>query len=127
MQLRYSFRLYPEPGQQQALARAFGCARVVFNDTVRARRDAQAANKPYPTSRILSASLITGAKQRPERSFRGEVSAVVLQQALRDADTAYANFFASLKGERKGPKMGEPSFRSRKDARQSIRFTANAR
>ncbi|MFB6678955.1 RNA-guided endonuclease InsQ/TnpB family protein [Streptomyces sp. NPDC056390] len=127
MHLRYSFRLYPEPGQRSALARAFGCARVVFNDAVRARRDAHAAKEPYPTSKVLSASLITGAKQRPERSWLGDVSAVVLQQALRDADTAYANFFASLKGERKGPKMGEPSFRARRDSRQAVRFTANAR
>ncbi|MFE6808908.1 helix-turn-helix domain-containing protein, partial [Streptomyces sp. NPDC057681] len=39
MQLRYAFRLYPEPGQRSALGRAFGCARVVFNDAVRARKD----------------------------------------------------------------------------------------
>ncbi len=32
MQLRYSFRLYPDIGQRTALAQAFGCARVVFND-----------------------------------------------------------------------------------------------
>ncbi len=127
VQLRYAFRLYPEPGQQTALARAFGCARVVFNDAVRARRDARAAKEPYPTSKVLSASLITEAKQRPDRAWLSGVSAVVLQQALRDADTAYANFFASLKGERKGAKMGEPSFRSRKDSRQAVRFTANAR
>jgi putative transposase len=62
-----------------------------------------------------------------ERSWLGEVSAVVLQQSLRDAETAYRNFFASLKGDRKGPKMGSPHFKSRKDKRQSIRFTANAR
>nr|WP_236255648.1 helix-turn-helix domain-containing protein [Streptomyces hygroscopicus] len=30
MQLRYSFRLYPGDGQRTALARAFGCARVVY-------------------------------------------------------------------------------------------------
>ncbi|WP_373292527.1 helix-turn-helix domain-containing protein [Microbispora bryophytorum] len=35
MQLRYNFRLYPTPGQCQALARAFGCARTVFNDRLR--------------------------------------------------------------------------------------------
>jgi len=29
VQLRYNYRLCPTPGQQQALARAFGCARVV--------------------------------------------------------------------------------------------------
>ena len=43
MQLRYSFRLDPTPGQRIALARAFGCARVVYNDALRARRDAYAA------------------------------------------------------------------------------------
>jgi hypothetical protein len=35
MQLRYNYRLYPSPGQCQAMARAFGCARVVFNDGLR--------------------------------------------------------------------------------------------
>ncbi|MEW2120493.1 RNA-guided endonuclease TnpB family protein, partial [Streptomyces sp. NPDC005474] len=42
-------------------------------------------------------------------------------------EAAYKNFFASLKGERKGKRVGAPRFRSRKDARQAIRFTANAR
>ncbi|MGW2044567.1 RNA-guided endonuclease InsQ/TnpB family protein [Streptomyces sp. NPDC001858] len=127
MQLRYGFRLYPEPGQQGALARAFGCARVVFNDAVRARQDAYAAGAAYPTFKTLSRSLITRGKLHRNRYWLGQVSAVVLQQALRDADAAYANFFASLKGERQGPPVGEPRFRSRKDARQAIRFTANAR
>jgi hypothetical protein len=38
-QLRYAFRLHPEPGQRLALARAFGCVRVVYNDAVRARQE----------------------------------------------------------------------------------------
>ncbi len=71
--------------------------------------------------------MITHAKKTPERSWLGEVSSVVLQQALRDVEAAYRNFFASLKGERKGKRVGAPRFRSRKDARQAIRFTANAR
>jgi len=40
---------------------------------------------------------------------------------------AYRNFFASLSGRRKGPKMAPPRYRSRKDHRQAIRFTRNAR
>lgn len=127
MQLRYSFRLYPDTGQQRALARAFGCARVVFNDAVRAREEARTAKQPFPRAAELSKRLITEAKQTVERSWLGEVSAVVLQQSLRDVETAYRNFFASLKGDRKGPKLGVPRFKSRKDARQSIRFTSNAR
>jgi len=99
----------------------------VFNDAVRAREDAHAAGRSFPTAAELSRTLITQAKRTAERSWLGEVSAVVLQQALRDADMAYRNFFASRKGERKGPRLGAPKFKSRKDARQSVRFTANAR
>ncbi len=126
MRLRYGYRLYPTPGQQQALARAFGCARVAFNDGLRARQEARAAGLPYITDAELSARL-TAAKATPERAWLGGVSAVVLQQALADLNAAYRNFFASLKGERKGPKVRPPRFRSRKDRRQAIRFTANAR
>ncbi|MFJ3509931.1 RNA-guided endonuclease InsQ/TnpB family protein [Streptomyces luteogriseus] len=127
MQLRYAFRLYPDAAQQAALARAFGCARVVFNDAVHAREDARKAGQPFPTAGQLSRKLITEAKRTVERSWLGEVSAVVLQQSLRDVEKAYRNFFASLKGARKGPKLGAPRLKSRKDTRQSIRFTANAR
>jgi putative transposase len=41
-------------------------------------------------------------KAAPERAWLGEVSAVVLQQALADLNAAYRNFFASLTGERRG-------------------------
>jgi putative transposase len=126
VQLRYSYRLYPSPGQQLALARAFGCARVVFNDALAARQAAYQAGLPYPTDAELSARL-TAAKATAERAWLGEVSAVVLQQALADLNAAYRNFFASLNGKRKGPKVAPPRFRSRKDRRQAIRFTRNAR
>ncbi|MFD8049313.1 RNA-guided endonuclease InsQ/TnpB family protein [Streptomyces chartreusis] len=127
MQLRYAFRLYPDSGQRRALAKAFGCARVVFNDAVRAREDARRAGQPFPKIGELSTCLITEAKRTAERCWLGEVSAVVLQQSLRDVEKAYRNFFASLKGTRKGPKVGAPRLKFRKDNRQSIRFTANAR
>jgi len=126
VQLRYSFRLYPTPGQRMALARAFGCARVVFNDGLRARQEAYQAGQPYLTDADLSARL-TAAKATPERAWLGDVSAVVLQQALADLNATYRNFFASLKGERQGLRAGPPRFRSRKDTRQAIRFTRNAR
>ncbi len=51
---------------------------------------------------------------------------MVLQQALADLNTAYRNFFASISGRRKGRKLGPPRFRSRKDNRQTIRFTRNS-
>ncbi|MGW7616132.1 RNA-guided endonuclease InsQ/TnpB family protein [Streptomyces antimycoticus] len=125
MQLRYSFRLYPNCPQRAALARAFGCARVVYNDALRARETARAAGEAFPKTGDLSKLLITEAKLTDERAWLGGVSAVVLQQSLRDLDTAYRNFFDSLKGRR--PKMGAPRFKSRKDNRQAVRFTSNAR
>ncbi|MFF9077125.1 RNA-guided endonuclease InsQ/TnpB family protein [Streptomyces sp. NPDC014872] len=125
MQLRYSFRLYPNGPQRSALARAFGCSRVVYNDGLRARETARAAGGPFPKTGDLSKLLITEAKKTGERAWLGEVSAVVLQQSLRDLDTAYRNFFDGLKGKR--PRMGAPRFKSRRDNRQAVRFTANAR
>ncbi|MCP3817558.1 transposase [Streptomyces sp. A3M-1-3] len=127
MQLRYAFRIEPTPGQRLALNRAFGCVRVVFNDCLRARRDAHRAGLPYPKSSELSKRFITEAKTTPGRSWLGEVSAVVLQQSLRDLDAAYSHFFASVKGTRKGPRIGEPRMKSKRDSRQAVRFTANAR
>jgi transposase len=127
MQLRYAYRLDPTPGQRIALARAFGCARVVFNDGLRARRDAHEAGLPYLSDGELSKRVITEAKKTPERAWLAEVSAAVLQQALADLNTAYRNFFASLSGKRKGAKVAAPRFRSRKDNRQTIRFTKNTR
>ncbi|MEU3457298.1 transposase [Micromonospora sp. NPDC006766] len=127
MQLRYNVRVYPTPGQQEALARAFGCARVVFNDGLRARQAAREQGLAYICDGDLSKLVITAAKRTPEREWLGEVSAVVLQQALADLNTAYRNFFSSITGKRKGRKVAPPRFRSRKDNRQAIRFTANAR
>ena len=127
VQLRYNYRIEPTPGQQIALARAFGCARVVFNDGLRARQDANLAGLPYIPDSELSKQVITRAKDNPERAWLSAVSAVVLQQALADLNVAYRNFFASISGKRKGGRVAPPRFRSRKDNRQAIRFTANAR
>ncbi|MDG4769326.1 transposase [Solwaraspora sp. WMMD792] len=127
MQLRYNFRLYPTPGEQAALSRALGCARVVFNDGLRLRQQAYEQGLPYVSDADLSKRVITRAKATPERAWLGEVSSVVLQQALADLNTAYRNFFASVTGRRKGRKVARPRFRSRKDKRQAIRFTKNSR
>ena len=127
MQLRYNYRVYPTPSQQQALARSFGCARVVFNDGLRARQTARENGEKYLSDAELSKQVITLAKDTPEREWLGEVSSVVLQQALADLNLAYRNFFASITGKRQGRKVSPPRFRSRKDNRQAIRFTKNSR
>jgi putative transposase len=109
-----------------ALGRAFGCARVVYNDALAMRRAAHESGRAWiPDSEVLRRVTVE-AKTIPERAWLAEVSSVVLQQSVADCNTAYRNFFNSLSGKRKGRKMGPPRFRSRKDHRQAIRFTRNA-
>ena len=127
MQLRYNYRVYPTPDQQHALARTFGCARVVYNDGLRLRQQAREAGEKYVPDGELSKRVITQAKDTPQRAWLSEVSSVVLQQALADLNVAYRNFFTSITGKRNGRKVAPPRFRSRRDNRQAIRFTANAR
>jgi putative transposase len=127
VQLRFNYRLDPTAVQQMALAQAFGCARVVFNDGLALRQQAREAGEGYLSDGEVSKRVITQAKKTARRAWLADVSAVVLQQALADLNTGYRNFFASITGKRKGRKLAPPRFRSRKDNRQTIRFTKNAR
>jgi putative transposase len=124
VQVRYRYRIYPSPGQQQALARVFGCARVVYNDCLVLRDACHAAREKISDTEVQR-RVITLAKLTPGRAWLGEVASVALVQACQDARRAYRNWFDSLSGKRKGRKAGHPRFRSRKDHRQSIRFTRN--
>jgi putative transposase len=90
------------------------------------RPTAYAAGLPYITDGELSAQL-TLAKATPDRAWLNAVPAAVLQQALADLNAAYRCFFAAATGGQKGRRVGPPRFRSRKDPRQAIRFTRNAR
>lgn len=48
MKARYRYRIYPTQKQIQELAKAFGCARVVWNDALALYEAAFKANKPRP-------------------------------------------------------------------------------
>jgi len=123
VQVRYRYRIYPAQGQQRALARAFGCARVVYNDCLRLRDACHAAGEKISDTEVQR-RVITLAKLTPERAWLAEVASVALVQACQDARRAYRNWFDSLSGQRKGRKVGHPAFR-RKHHRQSIRLTRN--
>lgn len=122
--VRYRFRVYPTEGQAQALARTFGCARVVYNDSLCLRRAAHAAGEKLSDTQVQR-RVVTLAKATPERAWLGEVASVALVQACQDARRAYRNWFDSLAGRRKGRGVGHPRLRSRKDKRASIRLTRN--
>jgi len=96
MQLRYRYRIEPTEQQRQALAKAFGCARVVYNDGLRLREDAYKAGLPFISDGDLLRLVTTEAKRSPERRWLAEVSAVVLQQSVADLHRAYRNYFRAL-------------------------------
>jgi putative transposase len=123
VQVRYRYRIYPSPGQQQPLARAFGCARVVYNDCLRVRDECHAAGEKISDAEVQR-RVITLAKATPERAWLREVASVALVQACQDARRAYRNWFDSLGGRRKGPKIRHPKPK-RKHGRQPIRLTRN--
>lgn len=123
VQVRYRYRIYPSPGQQQALAKVFGCARVVYNDCLRLRDACHVAGEKICDTEVQR-RVITLAKFTPERSRLGDVASVALVQACQDARRAYKNWFDSLSGTRRGRKIRHPTPR-RKHGRQSIRLTRN--
>jgi putative transposase len=123
MLVRYRYRIEPTPGQRQALARAFGCARVVYNDALIERQRAYYAGERLSDTEVQR-RVITLAKSTPQRAWLAEVASVALVQACRDARRAYRNWFDSLSGKRKGRRVGHPRLRT-KHGRQSIRLTRN--
>lgn len=121
MQKRFSYRAYPTVGQQRSLARAFGCARVVFNDFINERERLYKLDEHKNVKFSETAKKVTTlAKRTPERSWLSEVSSIVLQQAVRDADRAYQNFFDGRTQKRKNS-PGLPNLKKRSN-RQSVRF-----
>ena len=63
MQVRYRYRLYPHPHQQAAPARAFGYARVVWNDALALSQYLYKRGEKYPGGGELQKLCITQANQ----------------------------------------------------------------
>jgi putative transposase len=107
MKARFRFRFYPTDQQRQSLAQLFGCVRVVWNDAL-----ALSKASKYPGYNSLAKTL-TLSKKTEERGWLNDVSSVPLQQSLKQLDVAYKNYFDSLKGKRKGRKVGQPKYKKR--------------
>ena len=110
----YKERFYPTPEQEILLAQSFGCARFVYNNTLRYRTDAyykDGQSIPHSQAEKRLVSLKT------EFPFLSDVSSVILQQTLRDQQEAFKNFWA---GRAKYPKF------KKRHSRQSMRLTKSA-
>jgi len=117
MKARYQYRFYPTDQQRQSLAQLFGCVRVVWNDALAICKQSE----KLPSNNDLQKMVITQAKKTIDREWLATVSNIPLQQSVADLGIAYKNFFNSLKGKRKGKKVGTPRFK-KKTGKQSARF-----
>jgi len=88
----FKYRIYPNEAQKQILEKHFGCVRFVSNYFLRQRIDYYAENQKGLTY-FNNASALTQLKRLPEFEWLNEVNAQSLQQALRNLDVAYHNFF----------------------------------
>ncbi|MEI2579519.1 RNA-guided endonuclease InsQ/TnpB family protein [Scytonema sp. PRP1] len=114
---RYRYRFYPSDQQQVSLAQLFGCVCVVWNDALAICKQSE----KLPSNNDLQKLVITQAKKTNERKWLSDVSNIPLQQSVADLGVAYKNFFDSLKGKRKGKKVGTPKFK-KKTSQQTARF-----
>ena len=104
----YKVRLYPNQTQINLIERTFGCCRVVYNEYVAWKKKYMGVSKedciPFSEKGL-----------KVEKLYLKEVSSQALQQARRDGEQAFRNYF-------KNPKhFREPKFHSKKDTKLSYR------
>jgi putative transposase len=116
VQKAFKYRFFPSDAQAAQLGRTFGCARFVYNQALNYRSQAWRQDKKH-TNYNDTALKLTQWKREPDKAFLSEVSSVVLQQSLRNLDTAFSNFFQK--------RAQYPKFKSRRH-RQSVRYATNA-
>jgi len=107
MEVSYKFRIYPNKEQEQLIQKTFGCVRYVYNYFLAQRIEAY--NKYGKTlSFYEQCKDLTELKQKYE--WLREPDKCALQNALRNLDAAYKNFFRRVKN---GEKPGFPKFKSK--------------
>lgn len=118
----YKFRVYPTDCQRQQLAVDFDAARWVYNRSLDLISRAYSERKERLSYVDISRQL-TVFKKRDGCAFLRDASSDVLNQTLRNLDTAFANFFRNVKA---GRKPGYPKPKNRY-SRQSVRYVFDQR
>ena len=121
MEYSYKFRLYPNGEQINLIERTFGCCRYVFNHYLAQRETAFRTTGKSPT-RFMQDKELTLLKQQEETAWLREVDKCALQNALKQLDVAFQNFFRRVKN---GEKPGYPKFKSKKQNKQSYQTNSN--
>jgi len=88
----YKFRIYPNRTQANLINRTLGSCRFVYNHFLTVRKDSWNIEHKS-VSYVQTASQLTLLKRYEEYFWLKEVDSMVLQETLRNLDTAYQNFF----------------------------------
>ena len=115
--LAYKYRIYPTADQEVLLSKTFGCKRVIFNHYLN-EQQTRYKNKEKHLSYYDINKDIT--KLKDTKPWLREVDSIALQMAAEDLSVVYENFFKSITGKRKGPKISAPKFKNKR-SRQSYR------
>jgi putative transposase len=113
----YKYRIYPTEDQQVLLNKTFGCKRAIYNYYLNEQQK-RYANKEKHLSNFDINKDITELKIT--KTWLNDVDSIALQNASADLSMSYDNFFKSITGKRKGPKVELPKFKT-KNSRQSYR------
>lgn len=105
MERSYKFRLYPNREQEILIQKTFGCVRFVYNHFLDERIQQYSQAGKAPTRFQQDKSLTTLKK---ELEWLREPDKCALQEALKNLDAAYQNFFRRVK---QGEKPGFPRFK----------------
>ena len=119
MEYSYKFRLYPTREQENLMQKTFGCCRYVYNYFLSERKTSYEQTGKSPT-RFQQDKGLTELKK--ELGWLREPDKCALQDALRQLDQAYQNFFRRVKA---GEKPGYPRFKKKHDHRKSYRTNSN--
>jgi putative transposase len=115
----YKTQLEPNKAQQTKLLQHVGCARFAFNWALNIKKTAFDIKKKIPNFIELSREL--NKLKKSEFSWMYDSSKCAPQEALRDCDKAFDNFFRRCRQKIKG-KKGFPKFKSKKNDKQSFRL-----
>ena len=128
-------RIYPNEQQELLINKTFGCCRQIYNNRLFERNQfydtvIRKENDKKKQKELWKTAHFSTEKEMKEKfPYMKEVSAQALCSATIFAETAYKNFFQSVKGKRAGAKVGKPKFKSKKSNDFSYRecvVSANA-
>lgn len=109
----YKVRLYPNNEQATLIRKTIGCSRFIYNQALEEKTSVYESLKT-DKEKLREHKYRTEKQYKEEFEWLKEVDSKALQQSRRDLDQAFQNWFNSLKGKRKGPRVGAPKFKSKK-------------